>query len=116
MVRHQAPGPHLDGGAAALLGEQVALERIVAVAEEGPRAAIAARGDMVGMTGDDNTGEANVTETKIVFDALRFTRVGDGEPPGDPPPDSESSGCAVGTDAGWLIVALLGLLLRARRR
>ena len=58
MVRHQAPGPHLDGGGPAILGEQVAIERIVAVAEEGPRAAVAALGDMVGMTGDDNTGEA----------------------------------------------------------
>ena len=29
VVRHQAPGPHLDLGGAAMLGEQVAIERIV---------------------------------------------------------------------------------------
>jgi hypothetical protein len=55
MVRHQAPGPDLDG--TAMFGEQVAIERIVAVAEEGPRAAVATLGDMIGMTGDDDAGE-----------------------------------------------------------
>ena len=50
VVRHQAPGPHLDFGRAAILGEQVAVKRIVGVAKEGTRAAIAALGDMVRMT------------------------------------------------------------------
>ena len=58
MVRHQAPGPHLDCCGAAIFGEQVAIKRIVGVAKEGTRAAIAALGDMVRMTGDDDTGEA----------------------------------------------------------
>ena len=58
VVRHQAPGPHLDLGGTAILGEQVAIKRIVGVAEEGARAAVAALGDMVRMTGDDDTGEA----------------------------------------------------------
>jgi hypothetical protein len=57
VVRHPAPCPHLDAGRAAILREQVAIKRIVAVAKEGPRAAIAALGDMMGMTGDDDTGE-----------------------------------------------------------
>ena len=55
VVRHQAPGPHLDLRRSAMFGEQVAIKRIVAVAEEGPRAL----GDMVRMIGDDDTGEAS---------------------------------------------------------
>src|SRR5437879_1109624 len=58
MVRHQAPGPHLDLGRAAIFGEQIAVKRIVVVAEEGARAAIAALGDMVRVTGNYDTGEA----------------------------------------------------------
>ena len=57
VVRHQAPGPHLDAGSAAIFGEQVAIKRIVAVAEEGPRAAVAALRDVVRVTGDDDAGE-----------------------------------------------------------
>jgi hypothetical protein len=59
MVRHQAPGPHRDADVAAMFGEQVAVERIVTVAEERLRAAVAALGDMVRMTGDDDTCEAS---------------------------------------------------------
>jgi hypothetical protein len=61
VVRHQAPGPNLDPGRAAILGEQVAIKRIVGLAEEGARTAIAALGDMVRMTGDDDTGETGRT-------------------------------------------------------
>jgi hypothetical protein len=35
VVRHQAPGPHLDLGGAAMGGEQIVIERIVMVAEDG---------------------------------------------------------------------------------
>jgi hypothetical protein len=59
VVRHQAPGPYLDPGRGAIGGEQVAIKRIVGLAEEGPRAAVAALGDMVRMTGDDDTSEAS---------------------------------------------------------
>ena len=59
VVRHQAPGPHLDAGRAAMGGEQVAIKRIVAVTKEGLRAAIAALGHMVRMTGNDDTGETS---------------------------------------------------------
>jgi len=38
-------------------GEQIAIERIIASAEKGLRAAIAALGDMVRMTGKDDAGE-----------------------------------------------------------
>jgi hypothetical protein len=57
VVRHKAPGPYRDFGGAAVLGEQVAVKRVVDVAEKGARAAIAALSDMVRMTGDDDTGE-----------------------------------------------------------
>jgi hypothetical protein len=56
VVRRQAPGPHLDPGAAAIFREQVAIKRIVSVAEKGARAAIATLGDMMRMTGDDDHG------------------------------------------------------------
>jgi hypothetical protein len=59
MVRHQTPGPHLDAGGLAIFGEQVAIQRIVAVLEERTRLAIAALGDMGGMAGDDDTGETS---------------------------------------------------------
>ena len=38
MVGHQAPGPHLHIGLAALLRQEIAVERIILVAEEGARA------------------------------------------------------------------------------
>jgi hypothetical protein len=60
VVRHQAPGPHLDRCRSAIFGEQVAVKRIVAVAEEGPCAAIAALSDMLRTIGDDDTGEAGL--------------------------------------------------------
>ena len=58
VVRHQAPGPHLDLGSVAIFGEQVAIQCIVGIAEEGARAAIATLGDMVRVAGNDDTGEA----------------------------------------------------------
>src|SRR6185295_13682367 len=58
VVRHQAPGPDLDRSRLALGGEQVAIERIIVVAEERPGAAVAALGDEVRVTGNDDTGEA----------------------------------------------------------
>ena len=44
MVWHQTPGPHIDPGRAAIFGEQVAIERIAGVLEEGTRATVAALG------------------------------------------------------------------------
>jgi hypothetical protein len=40
-------------------GQQVAIERIVAVAKEGLRAAIATLRDMVRVTGDHDTGKTS---------------------------------------------------------
>jgi hypothetical protein len=57
MVGHQAPGPHLDVGLAAVLRQEIAVERIILPAEEGARAAVAALRDMVRDTGDDDAGE-----------------------------------------------------------
>jgi hypothetical protein len=59
VVRHQAPGPHLDLRLAAMGGEQIAIQRIVAVAEEGACATIAALRDVMRMTGNDDTSEAS---------------------------------------------------------
>jgi lysozyme len=61
---------------------------------------------------DDNTGEPSSTETKIVFDALRFTPVVE-EPPGMEPPPSEG-GCSTGGGSS-LSIALAAFLLRRRR-
>lgn len=58
MVGHEAPRPHLDIGGAAALGQEIAVERVIGVAEEHARAAVAALGDVVRMTGDDDAGEA----------------------------------------------------------
>jgi len=59
MVRHQAPRPHLDRGGATGGGKTIAIEGIVLVAEKPALTAIAALRDMVGQTGDDDTGEAS---------------------------------------------------------
>jgi len=59
MVRHQAPGPHFHRGLAAMGSEQIAIQRIVAVAEEGACATIAALRDVMRMTGNDGTSEAS---------------------------------------------------------
>jgi hypothetical protein len=58
MVRHQYPGPDFDPGRRGIFGEQVAVERIIPVVEEGPGTAVAALGHMVRMTGEDGAGEA----------------------------------------------------------
>ena len=58
MVGHQAPSPYFDIGLAAVLRQQIAVERVILVAEEGARAAVAALGDMVRNAGDDDAGEA----------------------------------------------------------
>jgi len=58
MVGHQHPRPHLDPGRRRVLGQQLAIEPIVAITEEGPRAAIAALGHVVGKAGKDGAGEA----------------------------------------------------------
>ena len=39
-------------------GEQVAIKRIIIIAEEGPRTAVATLGDVMRVTGNDDTGEA----------------------------------------------------------
>ena len=58
VVGHQHPGPDLDAGGAGALGEQVAVEGVVLVAEEGGRPAIAALSDVVRVSGKDGTGKA----------------------------------------------------------
>ena len=65
---------------------------------------------------DDNTGEPSSTSTKIVFDALRFTRIVDGKPDADWASEP-SAGCSMqrGASAWWLaLVAAVGLARRRR--
>ncbi len=62
---------------------------------------------------DDNTGEPESTDTKIVFDALRFTLLTDAPAT---PPDEEPGGCAASaTPSAWLLVSLLALRRRRAR-
>lgn len=71
---------------------------------------------------DDNTGEPNDTETQIVFDAIRLTRL-DSSTTDDSdfePGEETGSGCTAGAAAGgtpalfWVLLALLGLARRRR--
>jgi GH25 family lysozyme M1 (1,4-beta-N-acetylmuramidase) len=57
---------------------------------------------------DDNTGEPNETDTQIVFDALRFTKLADDDQE-DPQQTAPASGCATTHTAGApsLLLALL---------
>ena len=71
-------------------------------------------GDGQSIRVDDNTGEANATNTRIVFDALRFTRVED--PAVDEPPVSdEAGGCSSHGGASWLSLLLVALFAWRRR-
>lgn len=54
---YQAPGPNRHSHRPAIFRKQVAIERIVAVFEEGARATVAALDDVVRVTGDDDAGE-----------------------------------------------------------
>jgi lysozyme len=64
---------------------------------------------------DDNTGEPSSTETKIVFDALRFTPVVEPEPDPEDPVEPEASGCSTSRGGSSLVIALAAFLLRRRR-
>ena len=55
--RHQAIGPYLDAGLDGLLGQEVAVYLVIAVLEEDRLAPVAALGDMVRQTRDDDAGE-----------------------------------------------------------
>ncbi len=69
---------------------------------------------------NDNTGEPNESETKIVFDAIRLTRLS--APAGELPVDPEdadpaaSGGCSTSRDASWLVVGAAVVVWRRRRR
>jgi lysozyme len=63
---------------------------------------------------DDNTGEPSSSDTKIVFDALRFTAVVDGEPDPDPE-EPPAGGCSTTRGGSSLTIALVAFLWRRRR-
>ena len=58
MIGHRHPRPHRDLRGAAMLAQQVAIMAIILVLEERPLATIAALGDVVWQSGDDDTGKA----------------------------------------------------------
>lgn len=64
---------------------------------------------------DDNTGEPNSTDTKIVFDALRFTPVEDAQPTTMDPDDEMSAGGCSSSGGSSLPILLAAFLLRRRR-
>lgn len=75
-----------------------------------------AAGGMQSIRVDDNTGEASASDTMIVFDALRFTRV---TPDGEPvvaEPGTVSDCHIAGGAAAWPLGALVLALRRRRRR
>ena len=58
MIGHQAVRPDRDTMLAALLTQQIAIEFVVGVGEKHVLAPISALGDMMGQTGNDETGDA----------------------------------------------------------
>ncbi|HEY1607488.1 MAG TPA: hypothetical protein VGF77_18020 [Allosphingosinicella sp.] len=58
VVRHQAVAPNFGVGLVRRLGEQIAIEPIIAVLEEGLLPAIPALRHMIGVTRQDETGKA----------------------------------------------------------
>ena len=63
---------------------------------------------------NDNTGEPNASDTKIVFDALRFTLLSEAP---DDPTAPEDPGCSTGRGQGGILVLLVALVaLGAGRR
>src|SRR5882672_12522285 len=59
MVGHQAPGPYGDVGCGAVLDQQVAIERIVFIAEEHAVATIARLGDEGRKAGNNDASETS---------------------------------------------------------
>ena len=71
VIGHEAPGPDLDVGGAAGAAQEIAIERIVIGPEERLLPAVAALGDMVRDTGNDDPGETGHARTS----AARGTHV-----------------------------------------
>jgi len=57
VVRHETVGPDFRSGAVAGLRQEIDIEGVVTLLEEGCSPAVAALGDMMGHAGDDDTGE-----------------------------------------------------------
>ena len=77
----------------------------------------------------DNTGEPTTDNVQLVFDAIRFTRLPDGDGSGsgsgsgsgdgggdDSSTGGEHAGCSAGHGTGWGVALVLALVLRRRRR
>ena len=68
MVRHQAPRPDGDAGAARVLAQQCEIGAIVVVAEEDGLPPISPLGHMMGHGGNDDAGQARHEATVAVDD------------------------------------------------
>ena len=68
MVRHQAPRPDRDVGAACVLAQQCEIGAIVVVAEEDGLPPISPLGHMMGHGGNDDAGQARHEATVAVDD------------------------------------------------
>jgi hypothetical protein len=56
VIGHQHPSPDFHAGLAAMPAEEIAVKRVVGVAEKRPRSAIAALRDVVRQSGNDDAG------------------------------------------------------------
>jgi hypothetical protein len=59
VVWHQTIGPHLDTGLAGLLGQQIAVDFVIAVLEEDRLSPIATLRHGVRQAGEDHSGETS---------------------------------------------------------
>ena len=57
MIGHQHPAPDFYAGGTTMMGQEIAIERIVIIAKEGLRPPVAALGNMMWGIGDDDTSE-----------------------------------------------------------
>jgi hypothetical protein len=102
VVRHQAPRPDRHVGRALGRREQVAVERIVVIAEERSRASVATLRHVVRVTGNNDTGKACRTPDGTPPQRLQAgnrsgspTDVHWDDPPAPPGPYPTPSGAAV---------------------
>jgi hypothetical protein len=75
VVGHQHPRPDLNARSRAVLAEQVAVQRVICIAEEGLRATIAALRYMVGMPWENRACQAShaLAYRSAVLSSIKWT-------------------------------------------
>lgn len=76
MVGHQAIGPDLGLGLARRFRQEVAVQRIIVVAEERLLAPVATLGHVIGIAGQHEAGEASHADTANMGRARRGIKWG----------------------------------------